>query len=84
MTGNDEIEECGMREFTASFVWGGKMSDRSDFRILSLDGGGSKGVYTLGVLKEIEAMTKRSLHEEFDLIYGASCKTQRMKCFFGF
>ena len=48
------------------------MSDRSDFRILSLDGGGSKGVYTLGVLKEIEALTKRSLHEEFDLIYGTS------------
>ena len=25
-------------------------------RILSLDGGGAKGFYTLGVLKEIEAM----------------------------
>lgn len=26
------------------------------FRILSLDGGGAKGFYTLGVLKEIEAL----------------------------
>lgn len=28
----------------------------SPLRILSLDGGGAKGFYTLGVLKEIEAM----------------------------
>jgi len=28
------------------------------FRILSLDGGGAKGFYTLGVLKEIEGMLK--------------------------
>lgn len=26
------------------------------FRILSLDGGGAKGFYTLGVLLEVEAM----------------------------
>jgi patatin-like phospholipase/acyl hydrolase len=41
-------------------------------RILSLDGGGAKGFYTLGVLREIEAMLKRPLHEEFDLIFGTS------------
>jgi uncharacterized protein len=28
-------------------------------RILSLDGGGAKGFYTLGVLREIEGMVKR-------------------------
>ena len=44
----------------------------SERRILSLDGGGSKGVYTLGVLKEIEAMAPDPLHECFDLIYGTS------------
>jgi uncharacterized protein len=27
-----------------------------EFRILSLDGGGAKGFYTLGVLRELEAM----------------------------
>ena len=27
-----------------------------NFRVLSLDGGGGKGLYTLGVLKEIEGM----------------------------
>lgn len=47
-------------------------TDETGFRILSLDGGGAKGVYTLGVLKEIEALAGRRLHEEFDLIYGTS------------
>lgn len=42
------------------------------FRVLSLDGGGAKGFYTLGALKEIEALVKCRLCEKFDLIYGAS------------
>jgi len=42
------------------------------FRVLSLDGGGAKGFYTLGVLHEVEAMLKRPLHEVFHLIYGTS------------
>jgi len=41
-------------------------------RILSLDGGGAKGFYTLGVLREIQGMVKRPLHEQFDLIFGTS------------
>jgi uncharacterized protein len=41
-------------------------------RILSLDGGGAKGFYTLGVLREIEGMIKCPLHEKFDLIFGTS------------
>jgi patatin-like phospholipase/acyl hydrolase len=42
------------------------------FRILSLDGGGAKGFYTLGVLKEIEGMIQCPLHERFDLVFGTS------------
>lgn len=42
------------------------------YRILSLDGGGAKGFYTLGVLHEVEAMLKCPLHEHFDLVYGTS------------
>lgn len=42
------------------------------YRILSLDGGGSLGVYTLGVLFEVETILERPLHERFDLIYGTS------------
>ena len=41
-------------------------------RILSLDGGGAKGFYTLGVLKEIEAMLGYPLYRRFDLIFGTS------------
>ena len=42
-------------------------------RILSLDGGGAKGFYTLGVLAQVEAMFKgKPLCEKFDLIFGTS------------
>lgn len=49
-----------------------EVSPNNLFRILSLDGGGAKGFYTLGILEEIEAMTKRPLCECFDLIFGTS------------
>ncbi len=42
------------------------------FRILSLDGGGAKGFYTLGVLAQIEGLVGCRLYERFDLIYGTS------------
>lgn len=42
------------------------------FRILSLDGGGAKGFYTLGVLREIEALLKCPLYKHFDLVFGTS------------
>lgn len=42
------------------------------FRVLCLDGGGAKGFYTLGILREIEAMIGSRLHERFDLIFGTS------------
>ncbi len=41
-------------------------------RILSLDGGGAKGFYSLGVLEEVEAMLPRPVHETFDVIFGTS------------
>jgi predicted patatin/cPLA2 family phospholipase len=41
-------------------------------RVLTLDGGGAKGFYTLGVLKEVEAMIGCPLHEKFDLVFGTS------------
>lgn len=42
------------------------------FRILSLDGGGAKGFYTLGVLDELEKNLGKKIWECFDLIYGTS------------
>lgn len=41
-------------------------------RVLTLDGGGAKGFYTLGVLKEIEAMVGCPLYQKFDLVFGTS------------
>lgn len=45
---------------------------RSGCRVLSLDGGGAKGFYTLGVLDELEAMLGQPLASSFDLIFGTS------------
>jgi len=42
------------------------------YRVLSLDGGGAKGFYTLGVLREVEALAGCRLSEAFDLIFGTS------------
>ena len=40
--------------------------------ILSLDGGGIRGVITAGILHELERRTERRIHELFDLIVGTS------------
>jgi predicted patatin/cPLA2 family phospholipase len=42
------------------------------FKILVLDGGGSKGIYTLGILNELELKLGNTLDNHFDLIYGTS------------
>jgi uncharacterized protein len=42
------------------------------YRVLALDGGGAKGFYTLGVLREIEGLAGGRLHEKFDLVFGTS------------
>lgn len=48
------------------------VSASAPLRVLSLDGGGAKGFYTLGVLKELEAMCGCLLHQKFDLVFGTS------------
>lgn len=49
------------------------MHEQKICRILSLDGGGAKGFYTLGVLKQLEAqLGDGPLCEQFDIIFGTS------------
>lgn len=44
----------------------------SNFRILSLDGGGIKGTFTASALAELEKMTGQRFADHFDLIVGTS------------
>jgi len=46
--------------------------ENAELNILVLDGGGSKGVYTLGVLKELELKLGSPLCDHFGLIFGTS------------
>lgn len=49
-----------------------QLKENRPFYILSLDGGGSLGVYTLGILVEIERLVETRLSTTFDLVYGTS------------
>lgn len=41
-------------------------------RVLSIDGGGTRGLVSLEILRHIERVTKKRIHELFDLICGVS------------
>lgn len=47
-------------------------NDHPRFNILCLDGGGAKGFYTLGILRELEAALGKPLTTCFQAIYGTS------------
>jgi patatin-like phospholipase/acyl hydrolase len=44
----------------------------SKFKILSIDGGGLRGIVPLLILKEIEKRTGKRIHELFDMMVGTS------------
>ncbi|XP_059661951.1 phospholipase A I isoform X2 [Cornus florida] len=50
----------------------GRPVPKQGLRILSMDGGGMKGLATVQILKEIEKGTGKQIHEMFDLICGTS------------
>ncbi|KAJ7946267.1 Patatin [Quillaja saponaria] len=50
----------------------GRQVAKQGLRILSMDGGGMKGLTTVQILKEIEKGTGKRIHEMFDLICGTS------------
>ncbi|CAN1196966.1 Phospholipase A I [Linum perenne] len=50
----------------------GRLVTKQGLRILSMDGGGMKGLATVQILKAIEKGTGKRIHELFDLICGTS------------
>lgn len=48
------------------------MDSKKTFKILSIDGGGIRGVYSAHILKRIEEEFDLKLHDYFDLIAGTS------------
>lgn len=50
----------------------GRPVAKQGLRILTMDGGGMKGLATVQMLREIEKGTGRQMHEMFDLICGTS------------
>jgi patatin-like phospholipase/acyl hydrolase len=50
----------------------GQTAGSKQFRILSLDGGGIRGLITAIWLKRLEQEVKKPLHECFDLVAGTS------------
>ncbi|KNA04015.1 hypothetical protein SOVF_203650 [Spinacia oleracea] len=50
----------------------GRPVARQGLRILTMDGGGMKGLATVKILKELEKGTGKQIHEMFDLICGTS------------
>ncbi|XP_068666286.1 phospholipase A I-like isoform X2 [Aristolochia californica] len=50
----------------------GRSVGKQGLRILSMDGGGMKGLATVQILKQIEQGTGKQIHEMFDLICGTS------------
>eukprot|EP00965_Chrysotila_dentata_P077011 2543105-Pleurochrysis_carterae.AAC.2 len=48
------------------------MASEGGVRVLSLDGGGTRLLLTLGMLKELERQSGKRVHELFDLVCGTS------------
>lgn len=46
--------------------------DKEEIRVLSIDGGGIRGIFAARYLSKIEADIKKPIHEYFDLITGTS------------
>lgn len=50
----------------------GRGDANKTFRVLAIDGGGSKGMFAIGALLELEKMLRKPCREVFHLVYGTS------------
>ncbi|XP_072553181.1 calcium-independent phospholipase A2-gamma-like [Salminus brasiliensis] len=67
----DEKLQGGIRETLALIGYVDPLKSRG-IRVLSIDGGGTRGVVPLQVLKQLEAQTGKHVYELFDYICGVS------------
>lgn len=51
---------------------GWRVKNKNEVRILSIDGGGIRGIFAAKYLAEIEKVTEKNIYEYFDLITGTS------------
>lgn len=67
----DEALTAKVRQ-TLSLLGFAKPPPSPGIRVLSIDGGGTRGLVSLEILRQIESATKKRIHELFDLICGVS------------
>ena len=68
----DELSEIICQQLSRLPLIRGRASDGVSFRILALDGGGIKGVFTASVLATLEESLGEPIAQHFDLIAGTS------------
>ena len=74
MTSNKDLEpvDLSVRRLTSILGMHALPRHPGGIRVLSLDGGGMKGLSTIRMLREIERITNKPLRESFDLVVGTS------------